>query len=243
MHPLIALVHGLLFIASAGIPYVQGLQDLDVTHSGQPQFPTHFSATIRLKTTNCEDGDYPPCERIAHVAYNQPSQCAAVRWTKGWEEGVEETYIKRYDLGREYELKTVCIPTRQGGVRCEDTCTRVHMKSSPQMLAPVLLTSNNSKAYGYEADMATGSLEGGNMHWQLNIDGMEFMYIVNQKGEPVELRGDFMTWVFEDFKSEESLASKFVVPHKWNPTKGGCQLQEGNVGFPYQHVLHHFIRI
>ena len=213
----------------------------DGTAVPYPQFPDQFSATIRLTVLNCDDPTaYPPCERVAKVHYDLAAQQAAVHWAKGFEEDVWQTYIKRYDLGREYELKEVCIDDRSGGKFCEEQCSRADMHGSPELAPPPVLDEHNVELAGVDVESAGNTLK--NVHWKLNVEGAQLVYTVNVTGHPVSLLGEYMRWDVENFHGGPPHASKFVVPNSWKPMEK-CQRQEGNVGYPYQHVFFHFIRI
>ena len=65
------------------------------------QFPSQFSAELEVESHLLDhEGEYPPRTKVAHIYYDFQGKRAKANITVGYEAGV--TYIRRYDLQKEY---------------------------------------------------------------------------------------------------------------------------------------------
>eukprot|EP01006_Ploeotia_vitrea_P013583 TRINITY_DN35469_c0_g1_i1.p1 TRINITY_DN35469_c0_g1~~TRINITY_DN35469_c0_g1_i1.p1 ORF type:complete len:340 (-),score=35.00 TRINITY_DN35469_c0_g1_i1:152-1171(-) len=260
-----------------------------------PQFPTQFSAKIRMKAKNCDPSTYPLCERVLRVYYDLSHQRAVVKWSKNIE-SVNSTIIKRYDLGREYELKYVCpssskqhpsalakentaantdgastANTDLPNKGCKWVCSRMELhddvvdyvpdseytippcenqhetpsgiqrcSTKPSLVPPPILNAENTQL------SSTGTHKIGGVEciqWVITLNGESAYYCVTPTNHnPVKLETDTMIYLVENYISGPPQEPRFVIPHHVDP-KVTCVPNSHSVGLPYQHVLHHFIRI
>eukprot|EP00754_Rhynchopus_humris_P035015 Rhum_TRINITY_DN16590_c0_g1::Rhum_TRINITY_DN16590_c0_g1_i1::g.163743::m.163743 len=194
------------------------------------KFPRQFTAHVSVLATGCQarkqkladEGKevpvYPPCVREAKVAFDSVAKRARLQWTVDWEP-VNRTYIRRYDLGREYELKTVCFdddvtPPAGGGDEderrpsdaatapaetCESLCARSELDERILMPMP---------AYFYE--------EG------------------EKLPETITFETAYNVWTAVDIVAGPPDAALFVVPHHFEP-ETNCKVV--GQGFSYVHFF------
>ena len=130
--------------------------------------PKQFSGVVVVEAKECAKGrsaakieEYPPCRRRAEVAVDIPNQRSYVKWLLDFEP-LNATYIRRYDLKREYELKTVCTQHYSDNVIPEDAvCTKLCSRSALQSEMPVSAPSSPPK------DATKWSAETEHMKWEM----------------------------------------------------------------------------
>eukprot|EP00992_Anisonema_acinus_P003689 TRINITY_DN1368_c0_g1_i1.p1 TRINITY_DN1368_c0_g1~~TRINITY_DN1368_c0_g1_i1.p1 ORF type:complete len:221 (+),score=11.30 TRINITY_DN1368_c0_g1_i1:46-708(+) len=199
-----------------------------------PHFPEQFSARIRVKSP-CKSvkGDYPPCERLSRVFYDFPNQRATVNWVIDFEDH-NTTIVKRFDLGREYEVRRICTE-----MRCKLVCHRTPLGPSSKLERPAAVTDQNTKQSHY--------FPGSNgmapyVKWNITHEDVWGVLKTDLNGLPLQIEGEHVTYMIDEFKTGAPHPSRFVLPHAWEP-KSICGDAPNPIGIGYQHVLHHFVRI
>eukprot|EP01060_Flectonema_neradi_P009782 TRINITY_DN16981_c0_g1_i1.p1 TRINITY_DN16981_c0_g1~~TRINITY_DN16981_c0_g1_i1.p1 ORF type:complete len:217 (+),score=23.93 TRINITY_DN16981_c0_g1_i1:33-653(+) len=180
-----------------------------------PTIPDVFHAKIIITSLICDTSKtYPPCERQAEVSFDKNEGRSRVLWLKDFED-TNRTYIRRHDLGREYELRNVCT---EGNI-CEKKCVRGELKH------PIKDVPDLSKFVSDDQSMCSSTpneiaLTNGLI---ITVDpATNFVTFVKTKT---------MTWSIH-YLPEPPSESHFYVPHSYRP-KQLCNEQPNKSGFPY----------
>ena len=179
--------------------------------------PDVFHAKIVIKSLVCDASkEYPTCERIAEVSFDKKQRRSRVLWLKDFED-VQRTYIRRHDLGREYELKTICI---EGNI-CEKKCIRSELREDMEVIdLSDMLSEDQSTCSSSNNFILKNGLT-------VTADPKtSFISSVESKT---------VTWTIQYYDSPPP-ESHFFVPHSYKP-KELCVESPNNNGFPYIRML------
>eukprot|EP00735_Rhodelphis_limneticus_P009643 TRINITY_DN2840_c0_g1::TRINITY_DN2840_c0_g1_i1::g.6126::m.6126 TRINITY_DN2840_c0_g1::TRINITY_DN2840_c0_g1_i1::g.6126 ORF type:complete len:356 (+),score=55.69,UVR/PF02151.14/0.023,UVR/PF02151.14/3.5,DUF843/PF05814.6/0.0013,DUF2360/PF10152.4/1.7 TRINITY_DN2840_c0_g1_i1:34-1068(+) len=211
-------------------PSSKSTPPLDNDNPDLPRIPYQFSGRIELATKHLpRDNEYPPAWKHIDVKYDWVNKRA---WSyihtsyekKKGDEGT--TYLRRYDLGYEYEIA-------QFGPQM--VCKRSRILNA-KMPRPSLLSPN---AYKKEITTVRGiQVE----HWEeeLGHGTLHFYRRVDTKA-PVRLENDDMIYDFLEWKEGEPNFD-WEIPSEFRPHEAHCEKVPQDVGFPYVHLLGPYVR-
>lgn len=99
------------------------------------------------------------------------------------------------------------------------------------------------------SEVVTREVKGKRMkctHWSQKEEGGSTMHFYETVGSrlPVLLENDDMIYEFKKFnrKGKAAKASSYELPKEWQPKSGACERVPQDVGFPYIHLLHTYVR-
>jgi hypothetical protein len=191
------------------------------------RFPLQISADIKITAHLISpEQNYPPRERSMHIDYDYINKRARAHIAPGAE--AEKTYIRRYDLEKEYMIRDPPI----------DDCKRSFLGET--MPYPDV---SSAKFLG-EARLGSVDVN----HFVVEeYETLIHLYFDKAKGAPLMLtQGSFknevftplMTYEYSNVVLEEPNEELFEVPAPFSHAT--CDRLAG--GFPYLHVFHYFVR-
>lgn len=191
------------------------------------RFPLQLSAQIQITAHLIPaDQSYPPRLRSLHINYDYLNKRARADIAGGYE--AEKTYIRRYDLEKEYMIRPTPI----------DDCKRSYLGETmpyPDLQSAVYL--NEESLDGEQA-----------LHYVFeDFETLVHIYISKFDNRPLRLTqgslhdGVFtplLTYDYSDVVLGEPDEDLFDIPSPYSHES--CDFHTG--GFPYLHIFHYFVR-
>ncbi|KAJ9447490.1 hypothetical protein DIPPA_70212 [Diplonema papillatum] len=201
-----------------------------------PVLPKQFSANVQVNVTTreCMSEKWPACERSARLSLDAVVGKVRITWLRDFE-NINRTYIRRHDIGREYELKEICFGENR---TCDKVCSRSalhHPVLQPQVLEGATRILGDACVLSSAEEVADTWRFRDLVVQSVLMKGSEAPVVVSVSTPTV-------SWTLSNVTLLPPPDSDFVVPYSFSPQQS-CRHAPDQIGFPYIHLFGHLLTI